>query len=462
MANPVIAALIADKIAQTSGADRITDTEVRDVLNALNAFIADNISYTTAIPFTCMNGKMAPHTVSGAITFTANTTNAMPWAGVGLRLTADGTNEPDFSDFKKASTSENYDNSTGVVNVVLFWYDGVDYWYSVYQEFALDALSVPGSFAAAVISGTQIDLSWADTNTSPNETNIKIYRNTVNNFGTATLIATKSADSVSHSDTGLTSATTYYYWILAAGDGVTTDDSATATDTATTTGGSATPVFDSVNWNHIWDVDTSTVNVTGSDVNWIVDLQQAPTTHPSVDDLQTSGADPQPDLVAASINGYDAIRHASGDLLNAAYSLSLLRPLTRGIVIKTPGTLDGTFRYIMGSPGSQQSDFGIHSSGKFFLYGGTSILEGTIVVQPDTVYVLIATFDGAGNDSLWVNGVEDVTGDSGSNLGTGGCKMGAAANGFVGDWTLGFDLDSVLSDPQIDDISTELMAKYGA
>jgi hypothetical protein len=98
-------------------------------------------------------------------------------------------------------------------------------------------LNTPGSFAAAVISGTQIDLSWTDTNSAPNETNVKVYRNTANNFGTASLIATKVANSVSHSDTGLTAGTLYYYWIVAGGNGTTTTDSNTATTSATTTGG---------------------------------------------------------------------------------------------------------------------------------------------------------------------------------------------------------------------------------
>src|SRR5690606_2943635 len=124
--------------------------------------------------------------------------------------------------------------------------------------------------------------------------------------------------------------------------------------------------------------------------------------------------------------------------------------------IKTPSSIDAVIRYTMLSPSpSAQSDFGIHSSGKFFIYGGTSVIQGSLTVQPDTVYVLIATFDGSGNHKLWVNGSVDISGNSGSHAGVTGTRIGDASNGFVGDWTLAADTDTVLSDSEIEDITDE-------
>jgi hypothetical protein len=136
MANQIIANLITSNISQNSSTDRITDSEVRSVLNAINSFIQDDISYNTAIPFDKMVSKMAAHTVTGAINFTANSTNAVPGCGTILRLTANGTNAPTFTGFKKTSASKDFINTAGVTNVLVFIFDGVDYWYSIFQDIA--------------------------------------------------------------------------------------------------------------------------------------------------------------------------------------------------------------------------------------------------------------------------------------------------------------------------------------
>jgi hypothetical protein len=98
----------------------------------------------------------------------------------------------------------------------------------------LTPLSTPGSFTATTIDDDEIGLSWSDV---ANETNYEIYRNTVNTFGTATLINSPAANATSYTSTGLSASTQYYYWILAEGDGVTYSNSATATDDATTDAG---------------------------------------------------------------------------------------------------------------------------------------------------------------------------------------------------------------------------------
>jgi hypothetical protein len=104
-------------------------------------------------------------------------------------------------------------------------------------------LNTPGSFNATAISDTEIDLTWTDTNSSPNESGYTIYFNGINNFGSASVLATKAAGSTSHNHTGLSASTSFYYWIKANGDGTTTSDSATTTDSATTMAGGGSAVF---------------------------------------------------------------------------------------------------------------------------------------------------------------------------------------------------------------------------
>lgn len=102
------------------------------------------------------------------------------------------------------------------------------------SAFTLSQLSTPGSFAASPASDVQINLTWTDV---LNEMGYQIYRNTVNDFGTATLINSPAADATSYNSTGLTASTLYYYWILAEGDGVVFSNSNTATTSATTNAG---------------------------------------------------------------------------------------------------------------------------------------------------------------------------------------------------------------------------------
>ena len=57
-----------------------------------------------------------------------------PGYGALYRLIGDGTHTPTFSaTFKKSSGSGDYVNILGVVNLVSFIFDGVDYWYSIIQ-----------------------------------------------------------------------------------------------------------------------------------------------------------------------------------------------------------------------------------------------------------------------------------------------------------------------------------------
>jgi hypothetical protein len=86
-------------------------------------------------------------------------------------------------------------------------------------------LNVPGSFAAGVQSGAFMPLTWTDTNSSPNESNIEIQVATDSGFTNIVSTLTPGADSTdtSFNSGGVTG--TKYARIRAKGNGTTTTDS---------------------------------------------------------------------------------------------------------------------------------------------------------------------------------------------------------------------------------------------
>ena len=59
----------------------------------------------------------------------------IPGFGASYRLIGDGAHTPTFSSrFIQSTGSGTYDNTLGVVNLVTFYFDGVDFWYSIVQN----------------------------------------------------------------------------------------------------------------------------------------------------------------------------------------------------------------------------------------------------------------------------------------------------------------------------------------
>lgn len=96
------------------------------------------------------------------------------------------------------------------------------------------ALNPPGSFNA-VQDGSDVDLTWTDTNTSPNETGFEIRRNTSNTTVGSTLINSPASGATSYTDVA-PGAGTWYYFIKAIA-GVGASNSSNASDSVTVTGG---------------------------------------------------------------------------------------------------------------------------------------------------------------------------------------------------------------------------------
>jgi hypothetical protein len=80
--------------------------------------------------------------------------------------------------------------------------------YMIIDAFGVGVPAPPSALSATVVSGTQINLAWADN--SSNEAGFKIERK-VGLGGTYAEIASVGANTTSYSSTGLTDGTVYYY-----------------------------------------------------------------------------------------------------------------------------------------------------------------------------------------------------------------------------------------------------------
>ncbi len=112
------------------------------------------IPFATAIPLTQALAQYMPQqTVSSVLAFTLGT-NPVQGSSVYLRLTADGINTLSFTGFKEFGGSLGYSNQAGTVNIIQFFYDGVDAFYSVSQPVyvagAATGLALVGSATGSI------------------------------------------------------------------------------------------------------------------------------------------------------------------------------------------------------------------------------------------------------------------------------------------------------------------------
>src|SRR5438093_1364650 len=71
------------------------------------------------------------------------------------------------------------------------------------------ALNAPSNLSAPTVSSNQIDLTWTDNSSSPNETNFRIERST--NNSTFAEIGTANHDVTNYSDTTVSADRQYWY-----------------------------------------------------------------------------------------------------------------------------------------------------------------------------------------------------------------------------------------------------------
>jgi hypothetical protein len=108
-------------------------------------------AFTTAIPFDGIR-YMAQQVVTGAQTFTINTSGSVIGGECQISLQADGTHTPNFSAFVLAG-EQDYDNTAGQVNDILFFRTPGGYRYGVILGAAAD-VTAPSFVSAAVANAT--------------------------------------------------------------------------------------------------------------------------------------------------------------------------------------------------------------------------------------------------------------------------------------------------------------------
>lgn len=113
-------------------ANRIIYYPDSDGIISLNS--TTTTAFTAAVTFTERTRSFTAQTVAAPIAFTIAAGTKYPGARSIYRLVADGVNTPTFTGFKQRASSSGYDNRAGTLNVIEFFYDGVDHWYEVWRE----------------------------------------------------------------------------------------------------------------------------------------------------------------------------------------------------------------------------------------------------------------------------------------------------------------------------------------
>lgn len=111
--------------------------------------------FSTVIPLSQPGTAFMPQqSVAGVLDFTVGT-DPVRGSLVYLRLVANGTNAPTFTGFKEWGGSLGYDNRNGIVNQVQFFFDGIDYWYSISQAVGAVAVdNVAPTITSAAVANT--------------------------------------------------------------------------------------------------------------------------------------------------------------------------------------------------------------------------------------------------------------------------------------------------------------------
>jgi hypothetical protein len=317
-------------------------------------------------------------------------------------------------------------------------------------------LNTPGSFAAAPASGTQINLTWTDTNSSPNETNLEIEVATLADHSDNTVLTSPAANATTYAHTGLSPATTRYYRIRAKGNGSTTTDSNFSAWQSATTTGSLT--FDTLPWFTYYKVATLgttanqiTHNTGGNDFFTVIKDISGNHAYPSSYDLVDPGStaeEPKYGTFIESVSSAE-IDSPSGNQIynNTAFSPLKSFPLTRVAVVRFP-VLPTLNKYILYNiSGTALLDVGIlgASSGNMFVYAGGGIIDTGFAPAANTTYLVWVERDADKTTRVYVNNsLKTTVADTGATQYS-GSKLGDAANGCRFYYSRGGIIDSVVS-----------------
>ena len=113
-----------------TGTQGLQGPQGTDVTNFYTEF-----SLTTSVPFNslysyCIDESSFP----GNLEFTPSLDPPVPGARTVIRLLGNEFNSVSFLGIKETSISEGFDSTAGEVNILDFFYNGEDYWVTVYQS----------------------------------------------------------------------------------------------------------------------------------------------------------------------------------------------------------------------------------------------------------------------------------------------------------------------------------------
>jgi hypothetical protein len=278
-------------------------------------------------------------------------------------------------------------------------------------------LNAPGSFAPGTPTSTSIPLSWADTNTSPNEVNFELRFNTINNQGSSTLYSNPVQNATTANVTGLAPANTYYFWLIAKGNGSTILDSVAASCSGTTAAGAITRrTFGG--YLSRWEVPTNpddtskiTVRTAGSD-KFLIRLKDDKHSILSTWDLkQIDDNALQPKHVVSGINGRPALEFQIG---NKAYTTfpganGLGFPCEIGMIIQIPAYPAAITYFSMCNSGAL--DAALTPAGELLIYSNPAadFIHTGITLALNTPVHFVRKRLANGDTSIWVNNGTPVT-----------------------------------------------------
>jgi hypothetical protein len=154
-----------DGNVDTVGIFKINGVDVRSTLRLKQS---TGLTYNPANPFLFDNDyQYNNYTLTANITPTYSLTGAIALNGVSITFVGDGTHTVDFSNFVESDLSGTFDVTSGAENTVIFYYNGVDVFYSITSNVKLSSSTTTGVLSstdwttfnnkqAALVSGTNI------------------------------------------------------------------------------------------------------------------------------------------------------------------------------------------------------------------------------------------------------------------------------------------------------------------
>lgn len=126
---------IRNSLETLSDDDRLDASAIKNLPNGGGgSALPVEIEDTNVIPFNNILSVIDEHLMTGDLVITPNIATAKVGCGAIQRIISNGTNIPDLTAFKKLSTSGDYINSPGKVNILMFLFDGTNYNVGIMQN----------------------------------------------------------------------------------------------------------------------------------------------------------------------------------------------------------------------------------------------------------------------------------------------------------------------------------------